>query len=395
MSSRLFSFLRRHPMMANLLLLTFSALFSLVIAEIALRAVQGAYSTNHHELLAEYHPVLGWQKKPSFSGTHVGPNGIYRVRETMNSRGIRGPEYSYEKPPQEFRIIALGDSFAEGYTVEFEDLFSEVLKRRLNKDQSTPVEVINAGTGGYSTDQELLWFTTEGVKYNPDLVVLLFVWNDILFNTVDRYSRGYKPLFRIEDGTLELTNVPVPPPASPAPLSFKQWLYKSSYLYRNTRDTLLKSEQITNLLVWIRLAQPRKHSATDVPKSDANDSSQVPDYIRLSDWSKATEQERRAGWKITEMLLLKLKTEVEAAGSKLLVMIVVPGISEVLSRVMSICRQNSIDCIDPSPRFRAEDIATLTFAPLDWHWNAEGHRRAAELLREHIVTHSYLPQQPD
>lgn len=38
----------------------------------------------------------------------------------MNSKGIRGPEYPYEKPPEEFRILFLGDSYAEGYAVEFE-----------------------------------------------------------------------------------------------------------------------------------------------------------------------------------------------------------------------------------------------------------------------------------
>ena len=166
LSVHLLNLLRRHRMAASLLLLMFATLISLAIAEIALRIVQRTHP-RHHQLFCEYHPVLGWQKKPNFSGIHVGPKEVYRVRETMNSKGIRGPEYPYEKPAQEFRIVALGDSFAEGYTVEFEDLFSEVLKRRLNRDQRRPVQVINAGTGGYSTDQELLWFTTEGIITPP------------------------------------------------------------------------------------------------------------------------------------------------------------------------------------------------------------------------------------
>lgn len=137
----------------------------------------------------------------------------------MNSTGIRGPEYAYEKGAHEYRIVILGDSFAEGYTVEFENLFSEVLKRRLNRDHGRSIQVINAGTGGYSTDQEWLWFMTEGVKYKPNLTVLLFLANDVLLNTVDRYWRGYKPLFRLNGNRLELTTVPLPSPVAPGPLS--------------------------------------------------------------------------------------------------------------------------------------------------------------------------------
>ena len=110
------------------------------------------------------------------------------------------------------------------------------------------MEVINAGTGGYSTDQELLWFTTEGIKYRPDLTVLLVCYNDVLFNAVDRYWRGYKPLFRIDGDTLKLTNVPVPPPlpaaqqpTSQAP-SAERWLYRSSYIYRSVSDAVNPNE---------------------------------------------------------------------------------------------------------------------------------------------------------
>jgi hypothetical protein len=371
MSEQRLDYLRRHPGVANLLLLTFSTLLPLALGEVALRIVQRAPADNPHQLFVEYHPVLGWQKKAGFTGVHVGPEGTYRVRESMNSKGIRGPEYPYEKPPEEFRILFLGDSYAEGYAVEFEDLLSEVLKRRLLREQRRPVQVINAGTGGYSTDQELLWFTTEGIKYRPDLTVLLFCYNDVLFNAVDRYWRGYKPLFRIDGDTLKLTNVPVPPPlpaaqqpTSQAP-SAERWLYRSSYLYRSLSDAVNPNE------------------------------TSVPDYVRFADWRKATGEEKRAGWTITKALVWKLKAEAQATGSRLLVMIV-PGNREVTRGVVSICRETSIDCIDPTARFLDEGLKLkqhgkkLTYAPLDEHWNAEGHRLAADVLGDYVLTHGYL-----
>jgi GDSL-like lipase/acylhydrolase family protein len=371
MSGQPLNRLQRHPGAANFLLLTFSTLLSLVLGEVALRIVQRAPVDNPHQLFTEYHPVLGWQKKAGFTGIHVGPEGIYRVRESLNSKGIRGPEYPYEKPPEEFRILVLGDSYAEGYTVEFDDLFSEVLKRRLQKEQRRPVQVINAGTGGYSTDQELLWFTTEGIKYRPDLTVLLFCYNDVLFNTVDRYWRGYKPAFRIDGDSLRLTNVPVPPPLPaaqqpiPPPPSVERWLYQSSYVYRALRDVISAGE------------------------------TSEPDYVRFADWRKATDEEKRAGWNITRALLAKLDAEARSTGSRFLLMIV-PGNKEVTRGVVSICSETSINCIDPTARFWDEGLKLkqhgrkLTYAPLDEHWNAAGHGLAADVLADYILSRGYL-----
>jgi lysophospholipase L1-like esterase len=73
------------------------------------------------------------------------------------------------------------------------------------------VEVVNAGVSGYSTDQELLWFREEGIKYNPDLLLLVLTGNDIGDNEQPLVNQiYYKPQFAIEDGHLILNNYPVP-----------------------------------------------------------------------------------------------------------------------------------------------------------------------------------------
>jgi lysophospholipase L1-like esterase len=388
--------MRRHPRAAKFLLLCVSISLSLVVAEVIVRKMEhDKMQVGRHRLFCEYHPLLGWQKKPNFSGIHVGPEEAYRVVETMNSRGIRGPEYSYEKSTNEFRIVVLGDSFAEGYTVEFPDLFSEVLKRRLNQDYTQTVEVINAGTGGYSTDQELLWFTHEGFRYSPDVVVLLFCLNDILFNTVDRYWRGYKPLFRMDGEALRLTNVPVPLPlndefakesADASTSAFQRvgkWLYDSSVLYRRITDELSQNERLAGIFPWLqKIKEPQKLGAYD---------------NRLFDWGRATQQERQEGLKITAALLAKLKEEVESRGARFLVMMVPSAADvDVFNEIVSICHRQSIDCLNPLPQFRKKYFELkqqgkkLTFAPVDDHWNEEGHRLAAELLYEHLTSRGYL-----
>ena len=104
----------------------------------------------------------------------------------------------------------LGDSFTWGYGVADDEVFTEVLEHNL-AERGTRCEVINTGVSGWGTDQEYLFLTDEGFKYEPDLVVVaFFLFNDPRNNS---YSQQYglrKPVFLNLD--LELTGVPVPKP---------------------------------------------------------------------------------------------------------------------------------------------------------------------------------------
>ena len=127
--------------------------------------------TKHQELFVEYDPILGWKKIANMEGVYI--TSEYQVTEQINSAGFRGSEYNLENTSGAFRILILGDSFAEGYTVNFEYLFSEVLRQSLEKsEEGIEIEVINTGTAGYSTDQELIMFMEQGKKYTPNLTVL-------------------------------------------------------------------------------------------------------------------------------------------------------------------------------------------------------------------------------
>ena len=132
---------------------------------------------------------LGWRNIPNWTASTSGR------RLTINSKGLRDHEYPYEKPPGKKRVLVLGDSYTWGYGVENDAIFTEVLERLLEKD-GKPWEVLNSGVSGYGTDQEYLWFKREGVKYQPDLVVVaFFVLNDPNNNIGSiQYSLG-KPVF--------------------------------------------------------------------------------------------------------------------------------------------------------------------------------------------------------
>lgn len=125
----------------------------------------------------------------------------------FNKKGLRDRDYSHKRIPGKMRILVLGDSFAWGSGVDQKYVFTEQMEIMLKE-----TEVINAGVNGYSTDQELLWLKKEGLKYNPDLVILTFCGNDAYENHLGLVYRIYhKPFFIIgEDGQLILQNVPVP-----------------------------------------------------------------------------------------------------------------------------------------------------------------------------------------
>jgi hypothetical protein len=80
--------------------------------------------------------------------------------------------------------MILGDSFVEGFTVAEEDTLSEQLSILLNQqDNLPPIEVINAGTASYTTGNETLYFESEGLRFEPDVVLLVFyVGNDVFEN---------------------------------------------------------------------------------------------------------------------------------------------------------------------------------------------------------------------
>ena len=195
-------------------LVTFGIVLSVVTLELLVR-LAGAKPQTYLRKFSRYHTILGWEKTPLTEGKFR--KGDVIIHEKINSRGLRDSEYTYEKPSNTFRILVLGDSFTEGYDVEINDLFTEILESKLNTSSfdssSIRYEVINAGTGGYSTDQEFLYFEIEGIKYKPDMVLLMvYPANDIFYNHKSKYGNYNKPFFQIRNDSLILTNTPLQEP---------------------------------------------------------------------------------------------------------------------------------------------------------------------------------------
>lgn len=154
-----------------------------------------------------YHPRLGWIPTPSQST----PGYPSSRRWTSNSdeSGIRsnGRSMWTAKRP----ILAVGDSFTFGDEVNDDETWAAHLEEILNKP------VLNAGVGAYGIDQAFLRAELLLDEYDPDVVILAFISEDVNRTEYAHYpyGRGWKPYFEYENGSLVLRNVPVP--REPAP----------------------------------------------------------------------------------------------------------------------------------------------------------------------------------
>ena len=165
--------IKSRSILINLSLILLSTLFALILSEIALRVMglEPLYVSPERDHFWKYDPLLGWAHEPGQEGIFETPQ--FRTNVRINANGLRDRQHSYERRDDIERILVLGDLFAWGYGVEKSERFSQLLEK------SRGVEVINAGVSGYSTDQELLWYRNEGIKYETDLVILVLAGNDV------------------------------------------------------------------------------------------------------------------------------------------------------------------------------------------------------------------------
>lgn len=166
----------------NMALLFASIIAFLILLEAFVRIFGIAPEYGSVKGLYQKDELLDFRMAPNFSGTFTRQE--FKTEITTNSYGLRDYEYTGKKP-NDFNILALGDSFVWGaYGTSINQTFVKILESKLNENSSTMnYRLINAGVPGYGTDQQLLYLKADGNKFKPDLVLLnFFVGNDFFDN---------------------------------------------------------------------------------------------------------------------------------------------------------------------------------------------------------------------
>ena len=133
---------------------------------------------------------LGWKMNPGVTSVWDG------VMTSINYKGGRGTELDYDNTDGVTRILYLGDSVIFGYRIEHDrNTVPELTEQSLN-GASIRTESINSGVCGYSPWQEYEYLRSEGIRYDPDLVVVSIVLNDftdkLFMSGPDRQFKGFE-----------------------------------------------------------------------------------------------------------------------------------------------------------------------------------------------------------
>lgn len=389
-----------------LLLAVVASLVGLLAVEFVARLGEGFGCQNETASVATRNRFYGWGHIPGASGwaqrcLHDAPE--FRTFVRINSLGLHDREIPYARTSAE-RILVLGDSFVEAFQVDFDASFTKRLERALNAPDppGTRVEVVNAGVSGWGTDNALLFFQTEGYKYRPDVVMLVFdTENDVFENDRDLITFSSlhpdKPYFRLSRGRLVRENYPLPEHSA-----VKQAILGLYHVLEPHSALTRRLGQVP--FVWRYLQSPPPQTP-GLPLAH-------PWQVYLRDYPAHW----REAWRITRGLLLRFRQVVEAHGARLVV-VVMNGREEVSPARMttavafhpdlvagvdadkpnrlitSFLARRGIATIPLLDGFRAKYAADGRPAFFEWdiHWAEPGHALAATLIEQGLRDLSLVP----
>jgi lysophospholipase L1-like esterase len=338
--------------------------------------VPGDYQTTsfleaHPEFGRRNRPGAGWKRTPEFTSWIE-----------INSKGMRGPEVDYAKPPGEYRVLVLGDSFTFAEQVNQHETFPQLLEDRLNgtSGQKT-VRVLNAGSNGWATANELVFLAEEGVKYSPDLVIAaLYAGNDV--------SDNYERVAVVRDA--ERADLAV---RGADAFEGPRRILRQSMLY-----TVVETGVLAKLPWW----QEGGGTAGGVRKPPR------------------TLEEAEEAWRITATLLHRMRQVSESRGARFMTLVIPsateaatrdrsrndndleeeepadearPGFEDVHGRLNALAADLDLLMLDLLPTFQRQAVRSRQrlYFRQNAHFTPAGHELAAEELYDFLVRRRLAP----
>ncbi|MCI0433852.1 MAG: hypothetical protein L0271_09380 [Gemmatimonadetes bacterium] len=365
-------------MLKNLVLLILSTSLALVAAEVALRVVDARASTgNTINFLRDTpdfmpDPELTLVPRPGVRAVHA-RDGTFSSTFTTNAFGLRDRETTLEKPAGTTRIATLGDSFAWGFGVDDNAIFPALL------EESMPgVEVINLGVTAYGLHEEILYFRRLGMRFDPDIVLVALVQNDII-------SGHLQPVPAGDTGAAQTTgNVS-------RFIALKRRLAANSRLYALLMDAVNGNRAIVELLVRLGI------------KGELGGVDQLDDNLRPA--LREPPPEVVEAWERTFERVRVLRGLTDSLGVRL-VLALVPALQAVepeqlerslvrsrfwvddfdmfapYRRLEAFAAAERIEWINPVEAFRlAFQHGERRYLNRDIHFNERGHEAFAEAIR--------------
>jgi GDSL-like lipase/acylhydrolase family protein len=364
----------------HLLLTALSASAGLLVAELALAQFAPQYRnyTRPDDLLGyAFVPGARYTVAPAEGCPGWGSSG------RINTLGLRDRERDRQRPPGTFRILALGDSYTEGFQFDLNRIWPGILEQRLNRrGESLRYEVINAGRSAMGTGTELLNYRREGREYDADVVVLLFVPNDFRDNSRALSGRP-QAYFTLTKGGIALDT---------------SFVHTFGYRLRKAVQPLKRSMVVSLAAQRYQESTARRYAGTSAG----------------SNWPTALRPAELDAVEVTRRLLLTLAREVSADGARLVVVMgtddfEVNGIdapvaavhdpltSAADSIVSAAVREAGIPFLNLEPIFREYSarhhilLHGCAENRGEGHWNETGHALAAAAIYDFLAVQGLVP----
>ena len=392
-------------LLKKLTLVLFSLLFTLAMLEIAVRVLHMGTGG-----FWEPHSLYGWRNIPKASGWES-CYGECAVQVTINSLGLRDVETSYEKPAGTKRVLLLGDSMTAGMQVPLEDTFGKQAQARLNDSSTSEWQILNAAVNGYGTDNELIYYRLEGVKFKPDIVIVgMYLANDIYNNSrtleLGTGGQGHKPFFELtESGELTLQNFPVEN-TDTFSIRVGTFLKRHFQLPRFVAQTLnLRGEVPTLLKPLVGLFSGNRGveagtGTNEEAQTDAGDGKASEAITPGTICDPVYSPEIEEAWEITKGIIDQLRADVEAEGSQL-AFLLIPTTAQTLppkegeawycerpNQILTdFLDEEGIPYLDLLPSFRDHMLSggETLYYERDFDMNEAGHHLAGEQLAAFIL----------
>jgi len=305
----------------------------------------------------------GYKYKPNFHGNF--PGKLYKnITIDINSKGLRDYEHEYNHNTTKIRILGLGDSITFGAGVIYEDTYLRQLEKKL-LEEGYDVEIIKAGINGYEFDQEYTYFFEEGYKYDPDIVTIGIVLNDIQEVNSKRIKEK---------------------------LFFKNNSLPDIQSFRKDGPILVANDFISiekNINKYCKSCRFIYDSLTEIKQKLIGGKESKNIYFE-----RIYELWTGDSWKRYESKLIALNNHLSKKGIKL-ILIIFPNSQQFKNpedytkipqnKIINTTKMNNITVIDLTEYLNVENYKDYYLISDDFHLNAEGYRIAKEAIYSRLV----------
>jgi hypothetical protein len=365
----------RHKI-TNTLTLMISTALCLLLAEFGLALLFPIPHSIEVNMYFEPDPFTGYKLKANSVG-HFRDG----IEGRANSRGHRDDEIEPKPPAGGTRIMVLGDSFTVGANVRQDEVYPQVLEQILADRCAAAVDVVNTAVGGWCPFQYAQYYEHYGAALDPDLVIVcFFVGND----SFDKNNQVHQLLTAVGGRRVHREA------AEESGIRLKIFLYEHSHLVRLVISRLGGASVVSDREFWRTDCSDLSEQFIEIQRH------RLQNHFR---WN--ARQERIVQNNIDQIARIHRLTQSQHIP---LLVVLIPDESQInpilQSKLLADTDPTTIDFDMPQPLLAAKmfELGVPVIDLLadfradgrclymnDTHWNADGHRLAAEILTDNLI----------